>query len=294
MPSDAGEARANLDTSTVEGFGAEWQRFDQSQLDDAEARSHFEKYFSLVPPASLPVDAIVMDVGCGSGRWSRILAPSVGTLHLVDASTEALGVARRNLADVPNCLFHEASVAALPVPDGTMDLVYSLGVLHHVPDTAAAIRECARKLKPGAPILLYLYYAFDQRPRWFRLLWRATDAVRRRVSRLPFGRRKLVAEVIAFAVYLPLARLSRLVELLHRDPSVVPLSFYRSASFYTMRTDALDRFGTGLEQRFTREQISRMLTDAGIEGIRFREGEPFWCVTGTRPASGAASPSSAG
>lgn len=283
MPSEAGHGRVNMDAVTVAGFGAEWQRFDQSDLDEAEAQAHFDKYFSLVPLETLAPGATAMDVGCGSGRWSRLVAPSVGTLHLVDASGDALDVARRNLAGATNCIFHEASVDSLPVADGSMDFVYSLGVLHHVPDTAAGIRECARKLKPGAPLLLYLYYAFDSRPRWFRTLWRATDVMRRKVSRLPFRPRRVVADVIALVVYLPLAKASWLAERLHRDPGSIPLSFYRNASFYTMRTDALDRFGTQLEQRFTCDQISRMLTDAGLVDIRFREGEPFWCVTGTRP-----------
>ena len=67
-----------------------------------------------------------------------------------------------------NCEFHCASVDAIPLPDDSADFGYSLGVLHHVPDTQKGILECVRKLKPGAPFLLYLYYAFDNRPWWFR------------------------------------------------------------------------------------------------------------------------------
>ncbi len=272
----------NLDAATVTGFGDEWQRFDQARLDEAEAHDHFERYFSLVDLGSLPPDAKIMDVGCGSGRWARLVAPHAGELHLVDASADALSVARRNLADRAGCVFHEAAVDRLPEADGTMDLVYSLGVLHHVPDTAAGIAACARKLKPGAPLLLYLYYGFDNRPAWFRALWRLSDVLRRRISALPFNRRKTVTDAIAFAVYLPLARLARLVEWAKGDPSLVPLSFYRRASVYTMRTDALDRFGTRLEQRFTKPEIEQMMAAAGLVDIRFREGEPYWCVTGVR------------
>ena len=61
-----------------------------------------------------------------------------------------------------------------------------------------------------------------------------------------------------------------------------PLSAYRSVSFYTMRTDALDRFGTRLEQRFTRRQIEQMMTAAGLEQIRFSESEPFWVACGIK------------
>ena len=56
----------------------------------------------------------------------------------------------------------------------------------------------------------------------------------------------------------------------------IPLSEYRAKSFYTMRTDSLDRFGTRLEQRFTKDEIFRMLTDSGFERIEFSKREPFW------------------
>lgn len=284
MPAaDQPSSRGNIDEATVTGFGEEWSRFDQSDLDEAEARAHFDRYFSLVPSGTLGPQSAVMDVGCGSGRWARLVAPRVGRLVVVDPAADALAVARRNLGDHPNVVFHQASVDDLPGEEGTMDLVYSLGVLHHVPDTAAGIRACARKLKPGGRLLVYLYYAFDNRPSWFRRIWRVSDVLRRRVSALPFARRKLVADVIAVLVYWPLARTARLAEALGRDPSTIPLSFYRRASFYTMRTDALDRFGTKLEQRFTRSEIERMLTDAGLVDIRFRDGEPYWCATAVRP-----------
>ena len=61
-----------------------------------------------------------------------------------------------------------------------------------------------------------------------------------------------------------------------------PLSYYRRRSLYTMRTDALDRFGTTLERRFTRQEISDMMRQAGLVDMRFRERAPFWCAVGTR------------
>ena len=60
--------------------------------------------------------------------------------------------------------------------------------------------------------------------------------------------------------------------------SNLPLTWYRNEPFYIMRTDALDRFGTRLEQRFTQDEISQMLTKAGFEKIKFSDREPFWTV----------------
>ena len=62
----------------------------------------------------------------------------------------------------------------------------------------------------------------------------------------------------------------------------MPLSTYRYRSFYSMRTDALDRFGTRLEQRFTRVEIEQMMRAAGLTDIRFSEEEPFWVACGRR------------
>ena len=168
-------------------------------------------------------------------------------------------MARRNLATSENVEFHHASVDEIPLEDGSMDFGYSLGVLHHVPDTGAGIGACVRKLKPGAPFLVYLYYAFDNRPAWFRAAWKASDLLRRAICSLPFGLKKLVTDVIAATVYFPLAKLAMLFEKFGASVDVLPLSTYRKHSFYTMRTDALDRFGTRLEQRFTRDEIREML-----------------------------------
>jgi hypothetical protein len=83
-------------------------------------------------------------------------------------------------------------------------------------------------------------------------------------------------------VYWPLARTAKLLEKSGRPVTSFPLSAYRHHSFYTMRTDALDRFGTSLEQRFTRAQIERMMSDAGLSEIRFHEDGAFWCAAGVR------------
>lgn len=274
----------NIDPRTVEGFGVEWSRFDQSGVPEAQLRRHFDDYFRVFPWDKLPPGAVGFDVGCGSGRWARFVSERVGTLHCLDASEAALAVARRRLANRPNCQLHLCSVDAMPLHDGTMDFGYSLGVLHHVPDTAGALRACVAKLKPGAPFLLYLYYALENRPPWFRALWAASNRVRQVISRLPARSRVLVADAIAGSVYWPLARASRAAAALGLPVDNLPLSFYRDASFYTMRTDALDRFGTQLEQRFTAAQIAQMMTEAGLTDVRFSDRAPFWCAVGQRAA----------
>lgn len=274
--------QANIDEETVEGFGAEWTAFDQSALSDEQYANFFNDYFSIFPFDQLAEDAEGFDLGCGSGRWAVGVAGRVGMLHCIDPSKQALDVARRRLAPLKNVQFHLAAADTIPLAAASQDFGYSLGVLHHVPDAGAALMDCVEKLKPGAPFLLYLYYALDDRPAWFRGLWRGTDQVRKGISRLPFRIRRAVTDVIAVAVYWPLARAARVAELAGRNPSNIPLSFYRRASLYTMRTDALDRFGTRLEHRFSRQQIEKMMISAGLDDIRFSESPPFWVACGRR------------
>ena len=268
----------NADRPTVEGFGREWSTFTQSdsEFSAAERQTIFDGYFSIFPWQALPPNAVGADIGCGSGRWATMVAPRVGTLHAVDASSDALAIARTNLAGTDNVRFHQASVSALPFADGELDFAYSLGVLHHVPDTAGAIRDVGAKLKPGAPFLIYLYYAFDNRSALFRAIWMASNIVRIVLSRMPYALQIVATTVIAATVYWPLARAAALLERIGAMPRSWPLAFYRHRSFYVMRTDAFDRFCTRLEQRFTRVQIADMLGAAGFTDIKFSENEPFW------------------
>lgn len=272
----------NQDDATVADFGEEWARFDQTALSAEEARKRFDDYFSVFPWEKVDARAVGFDLGCGSGRWARLFAPRAGKLYCLDASEKALDAARRNCAACANVEFIRASVDAIPLARGSMDFGYSLGVLHHVPDATEGVRECVELLKPGAPFLVYLYYAFDNRPLWFRAIWRASDALRRMISRLPFAVKKHICDLIALCVYLPLARLSRTLAARGRSVERIPLSYYADLSFYTMRTDALDRFSTRLERRFTRKQVVEMLERAGLENVRASDSAPYWCAAGEK------------
>lgn len=272
----------NIDRATVKGFGEEWTAYDQSLLVGHEYRTLFDRYFRIFSFSDLPVDGEGFDLGCGSGRWALGVAPRVGLLHCIDPSEQALNVARQQLGNLANVRFHHAAADTIPLEDNSQDFGYSLGVLHHVPDTAKALADCVRKLRPGAPFLVYLYYSLEGRPVWFRALWRSTSLARRAISRLPFPARRAVTSLIASFVYWPLARTASVAERLGANVSAMPLSAYRNQSLYTMRTDALDRFGTRLEKRFNRGQIEQMMRAAGLTDIRFSDDEPYWVACGRR------------
>ncbi|MBN8501772.1 MAG: class I SAM-dependent methyltransferase, partial [Sphingomonadales bacterium] len=134
----------NIDSKTVAGFGEEWDSFDQTALDISEWRELFERYFSIFPWTDLPHNAEGFDLGCGSGRWAAGVIERVGTLNCIDPSAKALDVCKRRLVDNPGARFHHASVDTIPLADSSQDFGYSLGVLHHIPDTAAAVADCVK------------------------------------------------------------------------------------------------------------------------------------------------------
>ena len=276
------DAKANIDPATVKGFGEEWAAFDQTRLDPVMHEKMAEEYFSIFPFDRLPENAEGFDLGCGSGRWAAWVLPKVGKLHCIDPAEEALAVARARIGGDPRAVFHNKGVDDIPLAPGSQDFGYSLGVLHHIPETERGMRECVARLKPGAPFLVYLYYNFDNRPAWFRGVWRTSDAIRHGVSRLPFGVKKGVSSVLAATVYWPLARFSRIAEKLGANVSNIPLSNYRWKTFYTMRTDSLDRFGTRLEHRYSRDEIRQMMERCGLGDVRFRETDPYWVACGFR------------
>lgn len=272
----------NIDPKTVSSFGDEWSRFNQDGLDATEHVFLFDTYFGIFPWETLPDNAQGFDMGCGSGRWAILVAPKVGALTCIDPSAEALAVAQRKLSHLSNVRFVNASVSDQALPPESQDFGYSLGVLHHVPDTTSALHDCVRLLKPGAPFLVYLYYRFDNRPWWFVWLWRISDILRRIISVMPSKIKSMVTNLLAVLVYFPLARFALIGERLGLKVNNWPLSSYRQTSFYTMRTDSRDRFGTPLEQRFTRQEITVMMQNAGLTDIQFSESFPFWCAVGRK------------
>lgn len=273
--------KANVDQETVAGFGKEWSHFTQTDLPEEEKMEMFNQYFAIFPLKDLSKsNSVGADFGCGSGRWATVIAPKVSVLHLVDASADALSVAKKNLSDQSNIVYHHCSLERIDVADQSLDFAYSIGVLHCLPDAKLAIKDIAKKLKPGGVILLYLLYALDNRPFLFRLLWKATDLVRVVVSRTPFALRNFICKVIATLVYWPIARVGKILEKVKCLPASWPLSAYMNRSLYSMKTDALDRFGTRLEKRFKRVEIQDMLEQSGFINIQFSDSLPYWCAIG--------------
>lgn len=268
----------NLDLETVHSFGEEWDKF--SSFDDAEIKKIGDDYFDIVNPNMLNENTIVLDVGCGMGRWSYYVADKVKWVEAVDPS-DSIYKAASFLKSKKNIRISKTSVQNLPFHDESFDFVFSLGVLHHVPNTQEAIYRCIDKLKKGGYFLLYLYYNLDNRGFFYKLFFHITNLGRKLISKLPSRVKLIICDIIAVLVYLPLVFLSKTFKILfpkRKWYKKIPLSYYTDKSFSVIRNDSLDRFGTPLEQRFSRKQIKKMLKKAGMGDITFSQRESYWHV----------------
>lgn len=269
----------NLDLKTVESFGEEWTRFNDFTA--SEISSIGDDYFDLA--TMLNSTMVALDVGCGSGRWVQYLHSKLKFIEAIDPS-QAVFVAASRLQELANVRVTQASVENMPFHDNSFDFVYSLGVLHHVPDTMSAIKHCFNKVKQGGWFLLYLYYNLENRGFLFRLLFNLSAVVRRIISASPPWLKHILCDLIAALVYWPVAKFSQAVSLFSENlAKQIPLSYYRKTSFFIMRNDSLDRFGTPLEKRFSKKEITEMLEKAGFHNIQFSSREPFWHVIAQKP-----------
>lgn len=265
-----------IDKKVIKDFGNEWKNFDQSTISDKDLTKAFNQYFNIFPKKILNKNMEGFDMGCGSGRWSKIIAPLVKKLNCIDPSLEALNVAKKNLINFQNISFHNKSVNEKFLKPNSQDFGYCLGVLHHITETQKGIESCYNILKKNSPFLIYLYYRFDNKPIWFKIIWKLSDYFRLLISKLPFKIKKKVTFLIALTVYYPLSKISKIISTIGIDVKNFPLSDYKNKSFYFMTTDSLDRFGTKLEKRFTRREIEKMLLDAGFVNIKFSDSTPYW------------------
>lgn len=275
-------AGPNLDEEIVGSFGAEWKRF--AWFSDSAIEIAGDEYFDVVSKDVLASVAHALDAGCGSGRWSRYLSTRVGFVESIDPSESVFSASELN-KDRPNVRVSRASLDNVPFPDASFDFGICLGVIHHLPDPLTALRRLVQKVRPGGHVLVYVYYNLDQRGPLYRTLFRLADGIRRVVSRLSAPIKGWVCDLLAFTIYLPLIALSRTVALLSgRNDAAdqLPLTYYQNKSLRDIRTDALDRFGTAVERRYSREEFVAMMEAAGLANIVVSPRAPFWHAMGRR------------
>lgn len=142
-------------TTILESFSYEWSRFRSTQLDSVSC-THESRDAFVAKTGFNPTDLVgklVLDAGCGMGRYAEVVVDCGGQIVAVDAST-SVEWARQN---VPEAQVLRANIFNLPFEDGTFDFIFSLGVLHHTPDARRAFLSLCRLLKPGGEIAIWVY-----------------------------------------------------------------------------------------------------------------------------------------
>lgn len=137
---------------TSETFGFQWTTFDVSNR--AEDEQVFAEKTGL--QAAQFAGKVVLDAGCGGGRYARLAGDAGGNVVALDLSA-AVVHARELTASLPNVTVVQGHLFHPPLAPQSFDIVYSIGVLHHTASTERAFRSIARLVRPGGHLAVWLY-----------------------------------------------------------------------------------------------------------------------------------------
>ena len=271
----------NIDNNVVQSFGDEWLKFHD--FSDEIISNIAKEYFDILNETIVNKNTYALDIGCGTGRWTKFLTNKIGFIEAVDPSN-AIFAADKLLGNIENVRLSKASTETIPFEDETFDFAMSVGVLHHIPDTQQAMKDCVKKVKKGGYFYCYLYYNLETRGWWFKTLYWLSDLIRKVVCKFPTGIKRVVCDILAIVIYMPLVLWVRFLVLigLRKIAVKMPLSAYNNKSFFVIRNDALDKFGTSLEQRFSKKQVEEMMENCGLDNIVISPLSPFYHAIGKK------------
>lgn len=271
----------NIDSKVVEEFGEEWLKFNK--FEDEVIKQIGDEYFDIITDEMVNKSTYALDVGCGTGRWTKYLSSKAGFIEATDPSN-AIFAASKLLENTNNVRLTRASAENLPFNDETFDFAMAVGVLHHIPNTQVAMNDCVKKIKKGGYFYVYLYYSLDNRGSLYKLIFGGVNFLRKAVSALPGKSKRFACDLIAITVYMPVIITGRFFKVLglKKIANKMPLSTYHNRNFFVVRNDSLDRFGTRLEQRFSANEIVSMMENAGLTDIVISKNSPYHHAVGRK------------
>ena len=257
----AGDPDRAVKSTTADSFRYEWEHFGALR---PEWEHNFRGYLQPLEPEGL-AGRLVLDVGAGSGRHSHQAARFGAQVVAVDMGG-AIDVARANLPDAVLCV--QADAEHLPFDERAFDVVLSIGVLHHLPDTERAVRKVARHVRPGGRLQIYLYW--EPEIHWHRAVLRGVTAARRVTTRLPYGALRALCLPASALLWLGVVtphRIARRRPRLRRLSASLPLKAYADYPFGVLINDQFDRLSAPLERRFSAAEVRALLESAGLEDV---------------------------
>jgi SAM-dependent methyltransferase/uncharacterized protein YbaR (Trm112 family) len=269
-----------LQLKTAASFGFEWTHFSEMY---PEWENNFRDYMFPRTADSFRGKR-VLDAGCGIGRHAYYAAHYGAEIWAVDIS-DAVEVAAKNNRGTGARVI-QADLNHLPFREESFDLVYSMGVLHHLPDPEGAFRYLLRFVKPGGEFRMFLYWAPEHQP-LKRLLLKAVSALRMFTVRMPHRLLYPLSYVAAFLVWTcfvwPYRAFTR-IPMLSKIADRLPLRQYSRYPFRTCVNDQFDRLSAPLERRYSRAQVEQFLKSAGLEELNVFPNFG-WVASGRKPVS---------
>jgi SAM-dependent methyltransferase len=268
----AGELPEQI-AETADAFGWQWHAFSE-QL--PAFKEEFLEWLAPIKPADFRGKR-VLDAGCGKGRH-LLAAAQFGTEQIVGLDiSSAVEVARSATARLPQVDVVQGDLLAPPLLEGSFDLIYSIGVVHHVPQPSAAIQALARCLRPGGTLHVWVYGHEGN-----ALVRRFVDPVRRQVSRrVPRGAVQAGTLPLGIALLL-MARIAR------RFPGL-PLPYrpylQHIAGFSLRHVWAIvyDQLMAPTTHYLKRGELEAWFEAAGLVNVRIRNSRGMsWTATGQR------------
>ena len=271
----------NIDPGVVHSFGEEWSKFNS--FDQGTIDSISRDYFDILNPSIVNKNTYAIDIGCGTGRWAKYLSTLAGFVECVDPS-KAIYAADALLANVDNIRLTQASTENIPFADESFDFAMSVGVLHHIPNTQKAMMDCVKKVKKGGYFYCYLYYNLDNRGSLYKGLFYLSNVVRKVICRFPQGLKKITCDILAVVLYLPWVLLARFFTIIgmQKFAKTIPLAAYQNKSFFVIRNDSLDKFGTSIEHRYSKKEVIEMMHACGLTDIVVSPNSPFYHAVGRK------------
>lgn len=269
---------------TALSFGFEWHRFPEMY---AEWNRSFLDYMQPHGPDFF-CGKKVLDAGCGNGRFAYYAARYGAEVWAIDLGP-AVEVAHRNTDAAGNVQVAQADLHQPPFALESFDFIYSIGVLHHLPDPEAAFQNLLRFLKPDGEIQIYLYWKPERQP-VKRTLLAGVTAARQVTTRLPHAAVNALAYPAAVAAF---ASFVWPYQLLKRIPGLagwaekLPMKQYANFPFKVCVNDQLDRFSAPIENRYTRAQVRGWFERAGLVEIKVNAAYG-WVATGRKPGAAVA------
>ncbi|HEY7066207.1 MAG TPA: methyltransferase domain-containing protein [Chloroflexota bacterium] len=267
---------------TAEAFGWQWHAFSEQH---AAFRTEALEWLNPVTAADF-VGKSVLDAGCGAGRHVA-LAADFGAAHVVGLDlSAAVDVAHQVTRDLPAVDIVQGDLMQPPIEDGAFDLIYSIGVIHHTPSPAQAIRALARCVRPGGTLHVWCYgYEGNRLVRW------VLDPVRRWLARnVPrrIPRQAVRAATLPAAVLLAVA--ARLARALDGTPAAHLLpyqKYFRGLSGFSLRhvwQIAYDQLMAPTTHYIKGPELGQWFREAGLVDVRVRDSRGMsWTGTGRRP-----------